>query len=233
MRNLKLKKLPAYFIVPAIFAVLGYGALRVALAPVWNLGVSIASLVIADDAPNFNPELSSTYNPEAEKPSDAPEDSEDDAISIDDIDLPSDGERYANVTCERIGLDSPVYWGDSSAILRNGAGHSKFSFLPGFGRIIVLSAHNTSFFKPLKDIEEGDVITLDTNYDTYKYNVTSVKVMHEDDLGKKIENMLLEEKETLMLYTCYPFHAISGRKTKRLVVLGERIEGVDVIWREQ
>lgn len=227
MKIFKLKKLPAYFIVPVIFTVLGYGVLRVALTPVWDLGMAYASLVIADDAPNFYPELNSIYNPEAEKTP-----AKKNIISIEDIDLPGKGDHYGNLVCERIGLDSPVYRGDTNSILRSGAGHSQSSFFPGFGRVIIICAHNTTFFKPLQNIEEGDIITFDTNYETYKYNVTSVKVMHENDLGKKMDDMLLEEKETLMLYTCYPFHAISGRKTKRLVVLGERIEGADVKWRE-
>lgn len=220
--------MPAYFIVPVIFTVFGYGVLRVALAPVWQLGMAYVSLVVADDAPNFNPELQSIYYPNAEKLSEKNK-----VISIEDINLPSGGEHYGQLVCERIGLDSPVYWGDTNAILRSGAGHSQISFLPGFGRVMIICAHNTTFFKPLQNVEEGDIITFDTNYETYQYKVTNVTVMNENDLGNKMDSMLLEEKETLLLYTCYPFHAISGRKTDRLVVFGDRIEGRDVKWKEE
>lgn len=229
MKHSNLKKLPAYFIVPVIFALLGYAVLRVALTPVWNLALASASLVIADDAPNFDSELNTIYDSQADKL----QTEEDNVIAVEDIDFPDTGDHYGNLTCERISLEAPVYWGDTNKILRSGAGQSEASLLPGFGRAIIICAHNTTHFKPLKNIEEGDVITFDTNYDTYKYNVTSVEVLNENVLSKKLDDMYLEEKETLLLYTCYPFHAISGRKTDRLVVLGERIEGKDVKWKEE
>lgn len=229
MKHSNLKKLPAYFIVPVIFALLGYGVLRVALTPVWNLALASASLVIADDAPNFNSDLASIYDSEAEKTVEE----NTNVILVENITLPSTGDHYGNLSCERIGLDSPVYWGDTNQILRSGAGQSEASFLPGFGRVMIICAHNTTHFKPLKNVQEDDVITFDTNYDTYQYKVTSVEVLNENVLEKKLDDMYLEEKETLLLYTCYPFHAISGRKTDRLVVLGERIEGKDVKWKEE
>lgn len=202
--------------------------IRVALAPVWDVGMAAASLVIAKDAPNFNTELDSDYDPDAKKTADGAEQ----IIPIEDVNFPKWGSKYGRLTCRRIGLDSPVYWGDDNAILRSGAGHSTSTFLPGFGRTIIMCAHNTTFFKPLKDVEVDDVITFDTTYETYEYRVTEVKVMHENDLAVKMNTMLLDEQETLLLYTCYPFRAISGRKTKRLAVFCERISGLDVEWRE-
>lgn len=229
MKHSNLKKLPAYFIVPVIFTLLGYGVLRVALTPVWNLAISSASLIVADDAPNFNPELSSIYDSEADKQTSEDEN----VIPVENIAFPNTGEQYGKLTCKRIGLNAPVYWGDTSKILRSGAGQSEASLPPGFNSAIIICAHNTSFFKPLKNVKVGDVITFDTNYDTYQYNVTSVEVLNENVLANKMDGMYLQSEETLLLYTCYPFHAISGRKTDRLVVLGERVEGKDVKWMEE
>jgi sortase A len=52
-----------------------------------------------------------------------------------------------------------------------------------------------------------------------------------------LEDLLIDktryEKEELILYTCYPFHAITGRKTDRLVVFADRTAGRDVIWKEE
>lgn len=217
--------MPAYFIVPVIFAVLGYGVLRVALTPVWELGMSAASMVLVEDTPNFYPELMTIYDPDMEKP-----EQEQAFIHAEDVVEPKHGEHYGKLTCERIKLNAPVYWGDDNRILRSGAGQYEISSLPGYGEAIIICAHNNTFFKPLQKMEEGDVITFDTNYDTYQYRVTEVSVIGEDDLAKRFDSMLGENKETLLLYTCYPFHAISGRKTKRLCAFGERIEGADVIW---
>lgn len=242
MKSFKAQKLLAYFVVPVIFGVMGYLVLRVALSPVLELGYAYASLVIADDAPSFNSELTNIYNPKAVKypdtiePNEVSQGEDNDTeqeltIPISAVDFPEIGARYANLSCDKLGLNAPVYWNDTKTILRNGAGQSISSFLPGFGRVIILSAHNTSFFKPMKNVEVGDVFTFDTNYEKYEYTVTNVEILNEDVLLSRMKSMLLEEKETLILYTCYPFHAISGRKTDRLVAFCERTEGLSVKWR--
>ena len=50
-----------------------------------------------------------------------------------------------------------------------------------------------------------------------------------------LEDVLVEkmgkEKEELVMYTCYPFYAITGRKTQRLTVFADRVEGYNVKWR--
>ena len=153
-------------------------------------------------------------------------------IHINDIDFPLSGTHYAQLLCDRIKLDAPVYWNDTSDILRYGAGQYLGSFLPGFGRMIVLSAHNNTFFAPLKDIKKNDIIEYRTNYGTYKYRVKDVQIMNEKDLQSYIYKHLLDEEEELIMYTCYPFEATVGRKTDRLTVFAERIEGYDVKWRD-
>lgn len=211
--------------MPAVFAVLGYGVLRVALTPVWNLGVAVTTMVMVEDTPDFNPELTTTYDPDAVKPEITAE-----TIDASTVEQPRHGEHYGRLTCDRIGLKAPVYWGDENRILRHGAGQYEVSSLPGYGEAIVICGHNNTFFKPLQKVQEGDEIVFDTNYDTYRYKVNEVVILPEDELAKRIDSMMVEPKETLLLYTCYPFHAISGRKTKRLCAFGERIEGADVKW---
>lgn len=229
MKNLtQIKKLLAYIVVPVIFAITGYGVLRVALTPVWYLASTAAYFLIADNAVSFEEEINDTYNPEDEIPV-----HEEEFIDSKDISMPKAGEKYGNLECERIKLNAPVYWGDSNKILRSGAGTDIASFPPGFGRVITICAHNTTFFKPMKNIQEGDIISFNTNYEKYTYKITDVEVINENKLQEKFNKMILDENEVLMLYTCYPFHAISGRKTNRLVAFGERIEGLSVKCREE
>ena len=240
MKRVKNMKLPAYFIVPVIFAVLGYLAIRVAFAPIINRAAVYASLVIADDAPNFNKDLTVIYDPDAQKYADTvskDEGQDDDQSSAEiknipmhAVHFPEVGELYGKVTCEKLGLDAPVYWGDTSAILRSGAGQYKYSFPPGFGRTIILSAHNISFFNPLKNAEAGDIIRFDTNYETYEYKVIKTEVAKASDLETVFKGMLLDEKETLVMYTCYPFDAVVAGPD-RFVVYCERVKGLDVKWR--
>ena len=153
-------------------------------------------------------------------------------LNIRDIVVPDFGTRYGHLYGYRIGLNAPVYYGDTNLILRYGVGQYRGSFTPGFGRLILLSGHNTTFFKCLRNIQVGDEIIFDTNYETYKYRISAVEVMEASDLSALLESRYyLDPHETLILYTCYPFHAIVGTKHQRLVVFGERIEGCDIIWR--
>ncbi|MBO6157728.1 MAG: class D sortase [Firmicutes bacterium] len=206
---------------------------------------SAASFLIADDAPNFNPELVNVYDPEAVERNPVPihttlEDVQDGSaqpekveeyISIKDIEFPDAGQQYGHLGCERIGLDAPVYWYDSNEILAYGVGQSLASYMPGFGGVIILSAHNTTYFECLENIEEGDVIKFGTNYCNYEYKVTKVEVMHEKDLETYLFDAMGKDEEKLIMYTCWPFYAVSGRKYQRLTVTCERTVGLNVKWR--
>ena len=152
-------------------------------------------------------------------------------IRVADVEFPVTGTQYAHIDCERIGLDAPVYWYDTNDILANGVGQSIASFLPGFGRVITLSGHNTTYFRCLENIEEGDVIHFDTNYYPYEYTVTKVEVLDETQFRDTLIEKINAENEELVMYTCYPFYAITGRKTQRLVVFADRTKGVNVKWR--
>ncbi len=152
-------------------------------------------------------------------------------ILITDIEFPDAYDHYAQIACSRIELDAPVFWYDTPDILAAGVGQSIASKPPGYGRMVLLSAHNTSYFRCLEYIKEGDVISLDTNYCDYEYTVTNVEVMNENVLESAIADQLLAEEEKLVMYTCYPFYVISGRKTDRLVVTARRTKGIDVKWR--
>ena len=103
--------------------------------------------------------------------------------------------------------------------------------MPGFGRMILLSAHNVSHFRPLRDMEIGDVIVFDTNYCQYEYEVIEKQVYNENDLEKWVVEHLLDEEELLVMYTCWPYEFQAGRKTERLTIKAKRISGYDVKWR--
>jgi LPXTG-site transpeptidase (sortase) family protein len=107
-----------------------------------------------------------------------------DVIPGSEVEFPLSGSQYGQITCEAIGLDAPVYWYDTDDILAYGVGQSLISLLPGFGRVIVLSGHNTTYFACLQSAEVGNVIQFHTNYCDYEYTVTNVQVYNENDLEK-------------------------------------------------
>ena len=214
--------------MPVLFTVIGYALLTAALIPVWEMISAAAGLVIAEDAPVFTSELKSIYDPSFQVQTPVEEEA---FIRIEDIELPAAGTQYGNITCEKIGLNAPLYWDDTLEILRYGAGQNIASFMPGFGRILIIAGHNSTHFNVIQNIAVGDVIKIDTNYCPYEYEVQEVKVYDEDDLEELFTEHLLDEEETLYLYTCYPFTAHVGRRTDRMLVTAKRISGYDVKWR--
>ena len=211
----------AYVYMPLFFTVIGYGILWVATAPVINFVYNIGSMVMAQDVPEFNTDLGSVFVGNEGSPEEQPE-----TVSASVITQPSFGDEYGHITCDRIGLDAPVYFGDNNDILRVGAGQYIGSFLPGYGRTIMLCAHNTTFFKPLQVIEAGDIITFKTSYGVYQYQVSRTDVKDHND---STAYDLLQEKEELVMYTCYPFETMVGTKTDRFFVYCEKISGPTVI----
>ena len=239
MSSSRTSRLLAYLGVPVAFCAVGYLVLFLALQPVWGMMTAAAAFLIHEDAPNFKPELSSIYDPNAKKPS--PSQSKPAAASssapsgpIDGktIQFPLSGEQYGQITCEQIGLDAPVYWYDDDEILAYGVGQSLSSLLPGFGRPIILAGHNSTYFECLQYAEVGNVIKFKTNYCDYEYTVNNVQVYNEDDLEHLLLSEETQKREQLIMYTCYPFHATAGRKTDRLVVFADRTAGLDVKWRD-
>lgn len=214
-----------------VFCVAGYLLLWLALQPVWSLAVATVSLMVSDGAPSFDSNLTTTYDPSALKPT--PIEGDPDTIDGKDVEFPNSGEQYGKIECEAIGLDAPVYWFDDEDILACGVGQSIISSPPGFNGPIILCAHNTTYFSCLQNAQKGNVIKFHTNYCDYEYTVNNVQVYNENELETLLIDKTKKEKEELIMYTCYPFHAIIGRKTDRLVVFAKRTAGKDVLWKEQ
>ena len=161
--------------MPLFFTIIGYGIVYVAALPFLDVISSYGSLIISSDAPNFdNDELKSIFE--------APVNKEDrTTIPASEVTMPTSGTLYAHISCSKAGLDAPVYFGDTNTILKSGVGQYTGSSIPGFGLPILLAAHNTTYFLPLKNIVAGDVVTITTNYGIYKYKITATKIASKDD----------------------------------------------------
>lgn len=212
----KQKQIMAHILVPLSFLILGYSLTYIALKPVVDLGTSFIGMLITQNAPGFDGSLNSIYTGNTLTGGTVP---------LADVVIPDIGTHYAQITSTRIGLDAPVYFGDSYKILNRGVGHFGGSFLPGFGKTILLSGHNNTFFAPLEHIIVGDILTYQTNYGTYTYRVRETKILHYAD-PTAVD--LTADREQLILYTCYDFSTLGGRKQQRLFVYLDRISGPDV-----
>ena len=133
---------------------------------------------------------------------------------------PEYGEEYGRVKIASINVDLPLYFGDTLSILKKGIGHSSGSYFPGEGGSIICAGHNyRGYIRDLYKVKIGDVITLDTIYGEFNYEVHTSKIIKETDTH---ELPIQKNEEILMLYTCHPIDAI-GHPTERLVVYAKLV----------
>ena len=134
---------------------------------------------------------------------------------------PEYGTQYAYIEIPQIDVNLPVYFGDTLEILKNGVGHSSGSYFPGEGGSIIYMGHNSKkMFRRFSELKNGNEITIKANYGEYKYKIYDMQIVKETEVDKlPIQN----EKEILMVYTCYPFNNI-GYATHRYVVYAELIK---------
>lgn len=221
MTKERMRQIMAYIYMPLFFAFLGYGIVYLAALPFINTVSTVGKIITSDGVPDFSTDFNFLYDKdEAHKAAV----SNSDTVDLKDITMPYYGTQYGVVSCDRISLKSPLFFGDNSTILRNGMGQYIGSSIPGFDMPILLCGHNTTYCLPLQYIENGDIINIETNYGTYEYKVTTTEV---HDLNDTSAYDLGQSKEQLIIYTCYPFDVI-GAKTNRLFVYCEKISGPKV-----
>lgn len=131
---------------------------------------------------------------------------------------PEYGTKYGTIEIDKIGVNLPIYYGDTLEILKKGVGHSSGSYFPGEGGTIIYMGHNSKkMFRRLGELQKGNEIKVTTTYGEYTYKIYDMQLIKETELDKlPIQN----EKEILMLYTCYPFNNV-GYATQRYVVYAE------------
>ena len=128
--------------------------------------------------------------------------------------------EFATLEISSVNIKLPVYQGDSLDILKYGIGHFSGSFFPGEGGSIILAGHNTKkFLYHLPEVKIGDEIKVKTTYGVFNYQITSTNIIDASDNDAFIYT---ENKELLMIYTCYPVNTL-GHKTKRFLVYAELV----------
>jgi len=122
------------------------------------------------------------------------------------------------IEIERIGLSAVIFEGIDKATLRRAVGHIPSTALPGHPGNTGLSAHRDSFFRPLRNIRQSDIITITTLRGAYRYRVVSTKVV----APTEVSVLDPSKTEVLTLVTCYPFYFV-GSAPNRFIVRAERI----------
>ncbi|MDE6775309.1 MAG: class D sortase [Ruminococcus sp.] len=111
---------------------------------------------------------------------------------------PAFGEQYAVISCDKLGVDIPVYWGTEQELLEHGACQSSSSAIAGTKGNSVISAHVDTFFSELESLDVGDTVTIITNYGKFIYTVRQ-KIEFSASNRKYI---VPSDDSRLTLYTC-------------------------------
>lgn len=128
------------------------------------------------------------------------------------------GDLIGRIEIPRLHLSVVIVEGISRATLRRAVGHIPGTALPGGRGNVGISGHRDTFFRPLRNIQRDDVISLTTLSGEYRYRVVSTRVVGPADIG--VLNPV--GYEVLTLVTCYPFYFV-GPAPSRFIVRAERI----------
>jgi sortase A len=131
---------------------------------------------------------------------------------------PAIGGLIGRIEIQRLGLSAIVMEGTDNITLGRAVGHIAGTALPGHAGNVGLAGHRDTFFRPLRNIQPRDTITLTTSLGEYRYRVVSTRVVGPHDIAVLDPSA----NEVLTLVTCYPFYFV-GAAPERFIVRAERV----------
>ncbi len=115
----------------------------------------------------------------------------------------------------KLRVEVAVFDGTDEFILNRGVGRITGSTRVGESGNIGIAGHRDGFFRALKDIAMGDLITLSSRTATTTYSVDHIEIVTPDD----VRVLAPRASPSVTLVTCYPFY-YSGDAPQRLIVHG-------------
>lgn len=114
---------------------------------------------------------------------------------------------------DRLNIKAPVYSGTHRRTLDRGLGWVEGTAKPDEVGNIAVSGHRDGFFRPLKDIQVGDSIEMQTLAGAQAFEVSDITIVD------ALEVSVLDPTDTtvLTLITCYPFY-FQGYAPDRYIV---------------
>lgn len=148
-----------------------------------------------------------------------------DTVNAKDVEFPGVNKQFGKLKIKGTKVDAKLFYGDGTVPLRNGVGIYGGSFIPGYGKTILVAGHNNTYFNGLKKVKKGDIVKINTSYGNYEYKVTNTAIRdHKDKKAYDLE----ADHENLILYTCYPFDSL-GLTNQRFFVYAEKVKGPKIV----
>jgi sortase A len=113
----------------------------------------------------------------------------------------------------RLNVVAMVREGADSGTLSHAVGHIPGTAMPGKAGNVGLAGHRDTIFRALRNIKANDAIDVETDRGTFRYLVTSTKIVSPKDVSV----LAAGGGPTLTLVTCYPFYYV-GSAPKRFIV---------------
>ena len=129
-----------------------------------------------------------------------------------------DGSTIGRLEIARLGLRVVVLQGDSAQVLRRAVGHLPATRLPGEDGNVALAGHRDTFFRPLRGVQRGDLITFETPSAAFHYEVEWTRTVSPAD----VDVLRSSDARELTLITCFPFYYV-GSAPNRFVVRAREI----------
>lgn len=207
----------SFIILPIIFFVVTYLVMYLAFMPTLSTIVSAAGMFFSDTDKDYSTEYKNIFVPVSENDNK-------DTVNIDSLDYPQYNTQFGELIIEDCGIDNKLFFGDGDVALRNGVGIYNGSFIPGYGRTILVAGHNNTYFNGLKYAEKGQKVVIRTSYGNYEYEITETAVKKVSDNSAYD---LSADYENLVMYTCYPFDEL-GLTQQRFFVYAKLVSGTAI-----
>ncbi len=114
---------------------------------------------------------------------------------------------------DKVALEVPVYPDLSELNMSRGAGWIGGTAEPNTSGNMAIAAHRDRYFRPLKDIQVGDTMELESISGHGEYRVSRIAIVDPDDVSVLDDTT----EPTVTLVTCYPFYFI-GNAPQRYIV---------------
>lgn len=201
-----------FILFPLFFMLVGYLIVALMFIPFKGTASSFANLLMFDTKIGKAPVKNIFSSAPATQSK---------SVKLSAINFPEYGDCFGQLSVSSASIKADLYFGDGADELKKGVGLYNGSFIPGYGKVVLIAGHNHTFFHTLGKIKENDKIIITTNYGTYTYQVIGTKVK---DASDKTAYDLNSTKENLVLYTCYPFNCI-GLTPQRYYVYADYLSG--------
>ena len=139
--------------------------------------------------------------------------------------IPAEGSVIGRVSIGRLNLSAIVRQGVGEETLREAVGHVPSTALAGQNGNFAIAAHRDTLFRGLKDIQNGDIVTFQSDTGVYHYEVMATKIVRPTDVSvlRPDGGGLTQPGKLLTMITCYPFYYV-GSAPKRFIVEAKLVD---------